>query len=417
VKILSLSTSDLIGGAPRAAYRLHQGLIAAGVDAQMLVQRKMSDEAQVIGATNKLFKGLAITRPTLDALPLSFYRQRDRTPNIYSCQWLPSRINAQIQALNPDLINLHWICGGYFPVETIAKFNRPLVWTLHDMWPFTGGCHYSQQCDRYQQSCGRCPILKSGQTWDFSRWLWQRKAKAWQNLNLTIVTPSKWLADCAKASSLFQNLPIKVIPNGLDIHKYQPIERQLAKKLLNLPLNKQIILFGAMGGTSDPRKGFALLQTALQHLRLSISPDRVELLIYGSSRPAKSVDLGFKTHYLGYLHDDISLAIAYAAADVMVVPSTQEAFGQTASEALACGTPVVAFNTTGLKDIIDSQQNGYLATAYDPQDLARGIVWILESPQRWQQLSECARAKVVQEFTIPIQSARYLKLFQEILAD
>ncbi|HEY9770033.1 MAG TPA: glycosyltransferase family 4 protein [Coleofasciculaceae cyanobacterium] len=417
MKILSLSTSDLIGGAPRAAYRLHQGLIAAGVDAQMLVQRKMSDEAQVIGATNKLFKGLAITRPTLDALPLSFYRQRDRTPNIYSCQWLPSRINAQIQALNPDLINLHWICGGYFPVETIAKFNRPLVWTLHDMWPFTGGCHYSQQCDRYQQSCGRCPILKSGQTWDFSRWLWQRKAKAWQNLNLTIVTPSKWLADCAKASSLFQNLPIKVIPNGLDIHKYQPIERQLAKKLLNLPLNKQIILFGAMGGTSDPRKGFALLQTALQHLRLSISPDRVELLIYGSSRPAKSVDLGFKTHYLGYLHDDISLAIAYAAADVMVVPSTQEAFGQTASEALACGTPVVAFNTTGLKDIIDSQQNGYLATAYDPQDLARGIVWILESPQRWQQLSECARAKVVQEFTIPIQSARYLKLFQEILAD
>ncbi len=417
MKILSLSTSDLNGGAPRAAYRLHQGLIAAGVDAQMLVQRKMSDEAQVIGATSKLLKGLAITRPTLDALPLLFYRQRDRTPNIYSCQWLPSRINAQIQTLNPDLINLHWICGGYFPVETIAKFNRPLVWTLHDMWAFTGGCHYSQQCDRYQQSCGQCPLLKSGQTWDFSRWLWQRKAKAWQNLNLTIVTPSKWLADCAKASSLFHNLPIKVIPNGLDIHKYRPIERQLAKKLLNLPLNKQIILFGAMGGTSDPRKGFQLLQTALQHLRLSISPDRVELLIYGSSRPAKSVDLGFKTHYLGYLHDDISLAIAYAAADVMVVPSTQEAFGQTASEALACGTPVVAFNTTGLKDIIDSQQNGYLATAYDPQDLARGIVWILESPQRWQQLSECARAKVVQEFTILIQSDRYLKLFQEILAD
>ncbi|MGF1590473.1 MAG: glycosyltransferase family 4 protein [Pleurocapsa sp.] len=440
MKVLSLSTSDLIGGAPRAAYRLHQGLIAAGVDAQMLVQRKMSDNPQVIGATNKLLKGLAITRPTLDALPLLFYPQRDRTPNIYSCQWLPSRINAQIQTLNPDLIHLHWICGGYFPVETMAKFNRPLVWTLHDMWPFTGGCHYSQQCDRYQQSCGQCPLLKSpkglaavfgtessdpkralasrhDRTWDFSRWLWQRKAKAWQNLNLTIVTPSKWLASCAKASSLFQNLTIKVIPNGLDIHKYQPIDQQLAKKLLNLPLNKQIILFGAMGGTSDPRKGFQLLQTALQHLKLSISPERVELLVYGSSQPAESVDLGFKTHYLGYLHDDISLAIAYAAAQVMVVPSTQEAFGQTASEALACGTPVVAFNTTGLKDIIDSQQNGYLATAFDPQDLARGIAWILESPQRWQQLSESARAKVIQEFTIPIQSDRYRQLFQEILVE
>ncbi len=415
MKILSLSTSDLNGGAPRAASRLHQGLIQAGVDAQMLVQTKMGDSAQVIGATSKLLKGLAITRPTLDALPLLFYRQRDRTPNIYSCQWLPSRINAQIQALNPDLINLHWICGGYFPVETIAKFNRPLVWTLHDMWPFTGGCHYSQQCDRYQHSCGQCPILKSDQAGDLSRWLWQRKAKAWQNLNLTIVTPSKWLASCAKASSLFHNFPIKVIPNGLDIHKYQPIDKQLAKNLLELPSNKQIILFGAMGGTSDPRKGFQLLQTALQHLKLSISPDRVELLVYGSSRPARSVDLGFKTHYLGYLHDDISLAIAYAAAEVMVVPSTQEAFGQTASEALACGIPVVAFNTTGLKDIIDSQQNGYLATAFDPQDLARGIAWIIENSERWHRLSECARAKVIQEFTIPIQADRYRQLFQEIL--
>ena len=170
-------------------------------------------------------------------------------------------------------------------------------------------------------------------------------------------------------------------------------------------------------GISDPRKGFSLLQTALQHLSLFKSPERVELVVYGSSQPVQPIDLSFKTHYLGYLHDDLCLAIAYAAADVMVVPSIQESFGQTASEALACGTPVVAFNTTGLKDIIDSQQNGYLATAYDPQDLARGIAWILEDSKRWQRLSANARAKAIQKFTIQTQTDTYLKLFQEILAE
>ena len=263
MKILSLSTSDLNGGAPRAAYRLHQGLIEAGVDSQMLVQQKLGDEATVIGARNKITRGLAVTRPTLDSLPMLFYRQRDRTPYVYSCQWLPSKIDSQIEALNPDLINLHWVCGGYFPVEAIAKFNRPLVWTLHDMWAFTGGCHYSKQCDRYQQTCGRCPILNSNRNWDYSRWLWHRKAKAWQNLDLTLVTPSKWLAECARSSSLFRDLTVEVIPNGLDIHQYQPIDQQLARKLLELPQDKQIVLFGAIGATSDPPQRFFILTGCL----------------------------------------------------------------------------------------------------------------------------------------------------------
>ena len=417
MKILSLSTSDLNGGAPRAAYRLHQGLIKAGVDSQMLVQQKLGDEATVIGARSKITRGLAVTRPTLDSLPMLFYRQRDRTPYIYSCQWLPSKIDSQIEALNPDLINLHWVCGGYFPVEAIAKFDRPLVWTLHDMWAFTGGCHYSKQCDRYRQTCGRCPILNSNRDWDYSRWLWHRKAKAWQNLDLTLVTPSKWLAECAKSSSLFRDLTVEVIPNGLDIHQYQPIDRQLARKLLELPQDKQIVLFGAIGATSDPRKGFSFLEAALQHLSHLTSPKEIELVVFGSSKPAKPIDFGFKTHYLGRFSDDISLALVYSAADVFIAPSVQDNLPNTIMEAMACGIPCVAFNVGGISDLVDYRQNGYLATPYEPQDLARGIMWILEDAERWQGLSHNAKAKVDREFTIQIQADRYFQLFQKILAN
>ncbi|AFZ36679.1 glycosyl transferase group 1 [Stanieria cyanosphaera PCC 7437] len=416
MKVTHVNRSDSGGGAAIAVYRLHQGLLNLGIDSQILVDDKNSDDYTVIGSPSIFGKGWGKIQSTLDNLPLRFYRHRDRVH--FSLQWLPSKINTRLDVIAPDLIHLHWIGGGYFPVEKIAQFNRPIVWTLHDMWAFTGGCHYSQQCDRYKQSCGQCPILKSNQNWDFSRWLWQRKAKAWQNIDLTIVTPSKWLAQCANASSLFKDSRIEVIPNGLNIKKYRPIDKQLAKDLLNLPQDKQMILFGAISATRDPRKGFNLLQTALKYLSLSTLPERSELVVFGSSQPVQKLDLGFKTHYLGYLYDELSLTIAYAAADVMVVPSTQEAFGQTASEALACGTPVVGFNATGLQDIVDHQQNGYLATPYDPEALAKGIAWILEeNPERRQRLSICARAKIEQQFTVERQAQTYLKLYEDILVN
>lgn len=415
MKILSLSTSDLNGGAPRAAYRLHRGLLAANIDSQMLVQNKLGADATVLGGNGKLLKGLAVAKPTLDTLPLLLYRQRDRTPYVYSCQWLPSKINERIEVLNPDLINLHWVCGGFFPVEAIAKFNRPLVWTLHDMWGFTGGCHYSGECDRYQQSCGRCPILKSDRDWDWSRWLWQKKTKAWQQIDLTIVTPSKWLADCAKASSLFRNRRIEVIPNGIDPRKYRPFDRQQARNWLGLPQDKQIILFGALSATSDRRKGFHLLLPALQRLKQYVTSDRIELVVFGSPQPDNPVDFGFKTHYLGKLHDDLSLALVYGAADVFVAPSVQDNLPNTVVEALACGTPCAAFAIGGMPDLIDPQENGYLATAFDLDDLARGIAWILADSQRWQSLSLAAVAKARREFMVEVQTERYCQLYKEIL--
>ncbi|MEH2354970.1 glycosyltransferase family 4 protein [Nostoc sp.] len=413
MKILHISTHDINGGAARAAYRLHTGLQDIGLQSQMLVQEKYSNDKTVVAPKIRLFQGIAKAKLTVESLPLKLYRQKKNTP--FFTQWLPDRVIPKVAQINPDIINLHWISGGFMQIETFAKLKRPLVWTLHDMWGFTGGCHVTGECDRYKVSCGACPQLNSGNEWDLSRWVWQRKVKAWKNLNLTLVSPSSWLAECARSSSLFQNLQIEVIPHGLDTQKYRPINKHFAREALNLPQDKKLILFGAIEATSDRNKGFHLLQPALQELSKSGWKDDLEVVIFGASQPENPPDLGFQTHYLGHLHDAISLATVYSAADVMLVPSLQESFGQTASESFACGTPVVAFNATGLKDIVDHQQNGYLAKPYEVEDFAKGITWVLENEQRLQKLSFYARDKAEQEFTLELQARRYSALFQEIL--
>jgi glycosyltransferase involved in cell wall biosynthesis len=414
MKVLHISTYDTTAGAGRATYRLQKSLLKVGVDSQMLVKNKASDDRTVISAAeSKIEKLLSRLSHSIDLLPLQCYRQRKL--EMFSPQWFPDRVTPRVVQLEPDIINLHGICNGYLRIETIVKFNKPLVWTLHDMWAFTGGCHYSKDCDRYTASCGACPHLHSSNDWDLSRWVWQRKAKAWKDLNLTLVTPSTWLAKCASSSYLFNKLQVEVIPNGLDTRKYKPINRQVVRELLNLPQNKQIVLFGATRATTDSRKGYPLLQLALQKLGQSGWKEKIELIVFGASQAENPVDLGLKSHYIGKLHDDISLAALYSAADVMLVPSTQEAFGQTATESLACGTPVVSFDSTGLKDIVEHQRNGYRAKCFSCDDLANGIAWVLENKERHQKLSHRAREKVEQEFTMEIQARRYLSLYTEIL--
>lgn len=414
MKLLLLCKSDIIGGASRAAYRLHQGLQGIGVTSQMLVQNKLSDDRSVIGPTTELGKKLTNFRETFEFLPVKFYKQRDN--NTFWPQWVPDKIKAKVDKIQPDIINLHWISRGYMQIESLAKLDKPLVWTFHDMWPFTGGCHYSQECDRYTKSCGACPQLQSNSNWDLSRWVWQRKAKAWKELKLTIVTPSSWLAKCASASSLFKDVRVEVIPNGIDTEKYRPINQSTARELLKLPQNKQLLLFGAMGATSDRRKGFHMLESALQSLSKSQWQDKIDLIVIGSSGSQRKTDLGFETHYLGQLNDDISLTLAYAAADVFVAPSIQDNLPNTVMEAIACGTPCVAFNIGGMPDMIEHQKNGYLAQPYEIEDLAKGIAWVLENPERHQKLSHRARSKAEQEFTQEIQARRYLSVFTDMLS-
>jgi glycosyltransferase involved in cell wall biosynthesis len=413
MKILHISTKDFEGGAARAAYRLHEGLEDINVNSQMLVQTKVSDAQTVIAPQSIIEKTIATLGGILDTIPPRIYLRH--TQISFSTQWLPDLICSKINRLDPDLINLHWIKNSHVRIETIAKLGRPIIWTLHDMWAFTGGCHYDQNCGRYVKSCGACPQLKSNNNWDLSRWIWQRKSRAWHNIPLTIVTPSKWLAKCASSSSLFRNLPIEVIPNGVDLQRFKPVDRQIVRSLLNLPQNKQLVLFGAIKATSDRRKGFHLLKAALQSLCQSGWRDKIELVVVGASQSDNQTDLGFKTHYLGKLSDDISLAQVYAAADIFVAPSLQDNLPNTLVEAIACGTPCVAFKIGGMPEIIEHQQNGYLAQSFDVEDLAKGIAWVLENKERHYKLCSQAREKAEREFTQKLQARRYMSLYRDIL--
>jgi glycosyltransferase involved in cell wall biosynthesis len=413
MNVLLISTQDIVGGAARAAYRLHQGLRKIGINSQLLVQEKFHDDGTILAPRIKLSQGIAKAKFTLETMPLKLYPRRQ--PTTFSLQWLPDSILPKVTKIAPDIINLHWISGAFMQIETIAKLKRPLIWTLHDMWAFTGGCHYSGDCDRYTASCGACPQLNSSSGWDLSRWIWKRKAKTFQDLNLTVVTPSLWLAKRASASSLFRNVRIEVIPYGLDTEKYRPIDRQLAREILRLPADKQLILFASLKATSDKRKGFHLLQSALQNLSQFGWNDKLELVIVGAAQVENPPQLGFKTHYLGTLNDDISLALVYSAADIFVLPSLQDNLPNTLLEAIACGTPCLAFNIGGMPDIIEHQKNGYLAQPYNIEDFTQGIVWLLENKQRHQKLSQRAREKAQQEFTLEIQALRYSSVYSEVI--
>lgn len=414
MQVLIANTSDVKGGAARAAYRLHQGLQEIGVDSKMLVQTKQSSDLTVVGpkagsGIGQVKTGLKLI---LDQLPLKRYKNYNGTT--FSPQWVPDQVGKKVSGLNPDVINLHWVNAGFVHIETVARFNKPIVWTLHDMWPFTGGCHYTQTCDRYQNSCGACPQLGSQKESDLSRRIWQRKAKAFEGINLTVVTPSHWLKDCAQESSLFKGVRVECIPNSLDASIYAPFDKGMARKALNLPQDKQLVLFGSIKATSDKRKGFHLLQAALQEFSHSELSDHVELVVFGASKPDAPPEFGLKAHYLGSFNDDLSLRLVYSASDVFVMASIQENLANTVMESLACGTPCVGFKIGGIPDLIEHQTNGYLAEAYEINDLAKGIAWVLRDPLRHESLAQRAREKVETEFTLKHQANRYCSLFESI---
>lgn len=411
MKILIVNTSDIQGGAARAAYRLHNALLSADVDSNMLVQSKSSDDFTVLGPQTKLLNTVGKIRPTLDSIPVRYYKERSKT--LFSPSWLPlSGLVDQINALNPDIVHLHWISAGMMSIDDLVKIKAPIVWSLHDMWAFTGGCHYDEGCAAYKNQCGQCPVLGSNKVKDLSRKVWLCKQASFARFpKMTIIGLSKWLADCAASSSLFKNNPVINLPNPIDTQIFSSFDQAQARKLFNLPLDKKLILFGAMAATSDPRKGFNELAQALDYL-----PIHYELVVFGSGVPKTPQGFKQKAHYLGNFHDDVSLRVLYSAADVMVVPSLQENLSNAIMESLACGTPVVGFNIGGNPDLIDHLKNGYLAEAFDPGDFGKGIDWVLQHKYP-EQLSLAAREKVIREFDRQVVARKYIELYCKMLND
>jgi len=353
MKILHLSTSDISGGAARAAYRLHQGLVENGVHSRMFVQTKYSNDHLVTGSDTHTKEISAKLKYLVDSMPAIFSR-RSRGAT-FSPAIFPDRIAHHAATISPDIVHLHWIAGGFMRIETLYQLSRPIVWTLHDMWPFTGGCHYSGECSRFTCSCGCCHELRSTIENDLSRRIWQRKFKSWQKLPITVVAPSRWMAECAAKSSLFSDVTIKIIPNAINTMLFHPGDRLIARKILGLPLDRDLILFGAMSPTSDPRKGFQHLLPAIKELANNGWGERAELLVYGESLSVKMPDFGMKLRSMGRVSDDV-LVLLNVAADVFVAPSRQDNLPNTVMESLACATPVVAFNIGGMPDMIEHKK-------------------------------------------------------------
>jgi glycosyltransferase involved in cell wall biosynthesis len=379
----------------------------------MLVQEKISDDFTVITNRQSFLRMIVVKiRPIIDTFPVRFYKNRTKT--LFSPSWFGiNSVIDKINELNPDVVHLHWINGGMIKIENLPKINAPIVWTLHDNWAFTGGCHIMWECEKYKSNCGSCPHLGSIKEFDLSRRIFNRKQNTFSKLpNMVIVGLSRWLEDCAKKSSLFLNHKIINIPNPIDTNVFKPFGKKQARELWNLPQSKKLVLFGAMSATSDINKGFKELTESLNLL----NDENMEFVIFGSSEPKEKQPFNIKTHYLGHLNDDVSLVTLYSAVDVMIVPSLQEAFGQTASESMACGTPVVAFGHTGLLDIVEHKKTGYLAKPFDTNDLADGIKWVLNATN-YDELSVNARKKVVREFDSSVVSDRYIELYHKVLSD
>ncbi len=381
----------------------------------MLVQKKATEDERIIGPRSVGQKLSAMLRPRMDIAPVRLYGAAHRT-NPWAVGWFPNRLARRVEALSADVVNLHWVGQGFLPVQELPRLQKPVIWTLHDSGAFTGGCYIPYDCTNYTAMCGQCHHLGSQSARDLSRITWRRKQKHWRSLDFCVVAPSRWLASCAARSSLMADKRIEVIPNGLDLERFRPLDRALARDALSLPQDRKLILISAAASRTDPNKGYALLRAALQHPCCQGLKKTTDLVVLGTSVRDTELDSIFNCHYLGYLHDDVSIVLAYCAADVFVLPSVQENLPNSIMEAMACGTPCVAFAAGGITDLIDAGANGYLAKPYDAAELARGIAAVLQSsiaiPMR-----EQARRKVEVEFDGRMIARRYAEIYRALLDD
>lgn len=406
MKILHLSALGVQrGGAARATNRLHRALLDRGVNSHVLADYDDSSDPTIDGASSSIMCKLRSIRRRVNSLPVRYYDERDSEP--FSPTWLPERRLKQIRAHDPDIVHLHWVARGFLNPKTIAQIDVPVVWTLHDMWPFTGGCHYSNSCSKFMQSCGKCPQINSENTRDLSSFTWNRKKNALDDAELTIVSPSEWLAKQARKSSLFHDKDIEIIPNAIDTNDFSPRPRSIGIETFNLESERKYILFGANYQTD--RKGGDLLMNSLKHLT---EENNVTVLTFGGVDRNSSESV-VPVHNLGYISDDNDISLLYSTADATVVPSREDNLPNVAVESMVSGTPVIAFNIGGLPDIVTHKQTGYLSEAFDVQDLANGIKWA--SSKSRELLSESCRKAGVKKFSSAKIAERYSNLYQELL--
>lgn len=417
MRILIVNTAERTGGAAIAANRLLHALNHNGVEATMLVRDRKTDSPSV-----------ASIEPSW-RLRANFLWERGV---IWLANGLSKRNLFQVDIANAgtditrmevfrqaDIIHLHWVNQGFLSLsdlERIMASGKPVVMTMHDQWYFTGICHYSGDCDKYQSQCCHCPMLtRGGIDTDLARRVFDRKRAIYSGKALAFVGCSRWIADLARKSPLTQGHLVTNVPNAIDTDVFTPMDQAAARERHGLPADKRLLLFGAQRIT-DERKGFRYLKEACEHL-IQNHPDltsEMGVVVLGGDAQAVKSALPLPVYTVGYLNNEAEIAQLYNAVDLFVTPSLQDNLPNTIVEAMACGTPCVGFHVGGIPEMISHEQDGYVARYKDSNDFAHGIAWCL-GDNRLATLRQQARAAALATYAEPIAASNYQQVYSALL--
>ena len=407
MKILLINRSDLRGGAAIAAFRLMNALNANGQQAKMMVQEKLSDNDNVV----QLGSNLTNRWNFLAERTRIFARNRFSRRNLFDVSVADRGLSVTNHPLfrEAEIIHLHWINQGMLSLNEIGRIlssGKKVIWTMHDMWPFTGICHHAAGCDRYESGCGCCPYLAVPSQQDLSHQRFLAKQATYARGSVTFVACSNWLKRLAEKSPLTRGHQLLSIPNPIDTTHYKPMDKREARDRLGLPQEKKILLFAA-AKASDPRKGRDYLIKASRIL--AEQGEEIQILIAGSHGEEMQQQLALPTTIMGYVTPS-EMPSLYNAVDLYVTSSLLENLPNTIMEAMACGTPCVAFNTGGIPEMIDHRKNGYVARYKDVEELANGIRWALQE-EIHASLSASARTKAEEMYAQEKAANEYLKIY------
>lgn len=418
MKVLLISKYATTGGAAIATNRLKETLRDHSVEVGMLVQEGGSRKELIFDTTGSVIKRwINLFRFITERVVFLRHEKSRNIRFLFSLANTGERIERNIHFRESDIIHLHWINGGFLSLRSVRRIlnsGKPVVWTLHDMWAFTGGCHYALDCERYKDKCGDCPYLKHPHPGDLSHRIWKRKEKILSGQKIIIITPSNWLNECASSSSLLKDCEIHTIPNPVDQTIFRPVEKESACRNLDLDPTRKYILFGA-ANVGNMLKGFDYFVEAIELLHKEIEGDKsVEIILFGKVKGDVAGLFPFVTHTISFTGSTKRIVDIYSAAHLFSIPSLQDNLPNTIIESMLCGTPVVGFNTGGIPEMIGHMENGYLAQYRSAQDLADGMKWVLTSDD-YDSLSAATRSMAVKRFSRERSTEMHVELYRRIL--
>lgn len=416
MKIVILNTSERTGGAAVAAKRLMNALNESGHHAKMLVRDKQTNDENVHSINTSSFKRrINILRFAWERFVIFAYNRFSKT-NLFAVSLANTGTNISKHPLikEADIIHLHWINQGFLSLKNIrqlAELGKPIVWTMHDMWPCTAICHHARECVNYQTTCKICFFLAYSSEKDLSTKVFLQKQKLYNHANIAFVACSNWLLKQAQQSVLLAKHVVAQIPNTLNNRIFTPLDKTDCRKAFGLPEDKKLILFSAVN-ISDYRKGFDYLADAIR--LLLDKKDEIELVVTGNTKQINFPELPFKINYLSYIGNENDMAKVYNAINLYVTPSLEENLPNTIMEAMSCSTPCVGFDVGGIPEMIDHKTNGYVASYKSIDDLAAGIRWVLFEAD-YNELSEQARQKVLKTYSEKLVVGKYSSLYEQTL--